>query len=83
VYAATAVFVLAAEQETVPGWPATADHISILIKTTARSGEDVDVAEIGFLVPDLARPHVHVGAQLLVMEGPKVVAHAEISKVHP
>jgi hypothetical protein len=63
VYAATTVFVLGGERETMPGWPATADQLSILIRPTSRSDDRVDVADIGFLAPDLARPHLRVGAQ--------------------
>jgi hypothetical protein len=39
-----------------------------------------------FLARDLALPFVDAGADLLIMEGPKVVAHAEIREVldeHP
>jgi hypothetical protein len=81
VYAATAVFVLGGEEETVPGWPANADQLSILIRPTSRSDDGVDVADIGFLVPDLARSNLRVGAELLVMEGPKKVATAEVIDV--
>ena len=81
--AATAVFVLGGEAETVPGWPAGADQVSILIKPTIRGEDAVDLAEIGFLVPDRVRPNLHAGAELLVMEGPKVVANAEIAQVLP
>jgi hypothetical protein len=83
VYAATAVFVQGGEAETMPGWPAAADQVSILIRPTSRGEDAVDIAEIGFLVPDLARPYLHAGAELLVMEGPKVVANAEIAQVLP
>lgn len=81
VYAATAVFLQGGEAETLPGWPTSADQVSVLIKPTTRGA--ADVAEIGFLVPDRVRPFLHAGAELLVMEGPKVVANAEIVRVHP
>jgi hypothetical protein len=83
VYAATAVFVQGGEVETAPGWPATADQVSILIKPTSRGEDAVDLAEIGFLAPDLVRPFLYAGAELLVMEGPRVVANAEIAQVLP
>jgi len=66
-----------------PGWPATADDmLSILL-------EEVEVArrpnerryKVGFLVPDLARPFVHVGAQLVILEGPKIVAKGKLEDV--
>ena len=83
VYAATAVVVQGGDSETTPGWPASADQVSILIRPTSRGADSADISEIGFLVPDLVRPFLHTGAELLVMEGPKVVAHAEIVQVHP
>ena len=83
VYAATAAFVLGKEAETVPGWPVGAALDSILIKPTSRGADGVDIAEIGFLVPDRVRQHLHVGSELLVMEGPKVVARAKVTQVHP
>ncbi len=39
------------------------------------------LCKIDFLARDLARPFVHPGAVLLIMEGPKVVATAVISDV--
>lgn len=83
VYAATAAFVLGGEAETVPGWPVGAALDSILIKPTSRGADDVDISEIGFLVPDRVRQYLNVGAELVVMEGPKVVAHGKIIRVHP
>lgn len=83
VYAATAVFVRGGEAETLPGWPASADQVSILIKPMSRGADATDVAEFSFLVPDRVRPLLHAGAELFVMEGPKVVANAEIVRVHP
>ncbi|MFE4420544.1 hypothetical protein [Streptomyces sp. NPDC056817] len=41
------------------------------------------LANIGFLVPDLARPHLHVGTELLITEGPTVVAHVVIRELLP
>lgn len=33
--------------------------------------------------PELAAPYVHVGASMLVMEGPRVVAAAVLHDVYP
>ena len=81
VYMATAVFKVGDEREVMPGWPATADQLSILVQRlgTVESGEES--AYIDFLVPDLARPHLYVGAEILVMEGPRVVAEATVSDI--
>ncbi len=81
VYAATCVFPLGGEDEVQPGWPAMADKLSILLEEVegARGGDRRYKA--GFLVPDLAKPFVHRGAQVLVTEGPKVVAAGVIEEV--
>src|SRR5438046_4148296 len=71
VYAATAVFRLGGDAEVVPGWPGAAEHLSILVQRVGVSPEGADVSKIGFLAPDLARPHLRVGAELLIMEGPR------------
>jgi hypothetical protein len=78
VYTATAVFCLGGEAETVPEWPASADQLSILVQSLDRHDDGADVSLIGFLFPDLARPYLHPGAELLILEGPKVVARATI-----
>jgi len=78
VYAATAVFKLGGESEVMPGWPATADQISILVERSDPTEDGVESGRIGFLVPDLARPFVRVGAEFLIMEGPRVVAGATV-----
>ena len=78
VYMATSVFQLGGEEETVPGWPGTADHLSILVQRIEEQGDGVDISLIGFLVPELARAHLHPNARLLILEGPKVVAGATI-----
>lgn len=71
VYAATATFCSESAQP-------DADLLSILVQRTGTLSDGSDLARIGFLVPDLARPHLHLGAELLITEGPKVVAHAVI-----
>ncbi|MFE4416982.1 hypothetical protein [Streptomyces sp. NPDC056817] len=65
VYGATASF---------PG--SDAALLSILVQYTGALSDGLALANIGFLVPDLARPHLHVGTELLITEGPMVVAHA-------
>ena len=52
-YAATAVFALGDDEAVRPGWPATADQVSILIQRTGIGPDGCDSARIGFLVPDL------------------------------
>jgi hypothetical protein len=81
VYAATAVFVLGGDAEVMPGWPASADQLSILIRRLATDDNGLDMAEIGFLAPDLARPYLRPGRELLVLEGPQTVAWMQISEL--
>ena len=78
VYMATAVFVQGGEEEVQPGWPASADKLSILLQETERLGDDRRRCLIGFLVSELALPHMRPGAELLVLEGPRTVAHVKI-----
>ncbi|MEU8623487.1 hypothetical protein [Streptomyces sp. NPDC048669] len=74
VYAATATFCSdSAEPD--------ADLLSVLVQRSGTLPDGTDLARIGFLVPDLARPHMHLGAELLIAEGPKVVAHAIIHEL--
>lgn len=82
-YAATCVFPLGGESEVQPGWPATADEMfSILL-------EEIEVVDapnerrykVGFLAPELAKPYTHDGAELLILEGPRVVAWGRIDAV--
>ena len=81
VYAATAIFVLGGDAEVVPGWPASADQLSILMRRVGTSQDGADIADIGFLAPDLARPYLHSGGELLILEGGRVVASARVSEV--
>ncbi|MFI1294321.1 hypothetical protein ACH4VM_39130 [Streptomyces sp. NPDC020792] len=74
VYAATATFRSDTPQS-------DADLLSILVKRTGTRPDGSDLAGIGFLVPDLARLHLQVGVELLITEGPKVVAHAVIHEL--
>jgi hypothetical protein len=82
VYVTTCVFPLGGEAEVQPGWPLDADPmVSILIQRTGRTPDGADLAKIDFLFPDLAVPHIHVGADILVLEGPKPVARAVVREV--
>lgn len=72
VYAATATF---------PG--SDAALLSILVQPAGAQPDGPALANIGFLVPELAGPHLHVGAELLITEGPRVVAHAVIRELLP
>lgn len=83
VYMATAVFPLGGEREEQPGWPAAADKFSVLLQAVSL---DAAVAaglyKVDFLLRDQVWPFLHQGAEMLVAEGPKVVATAVILEVH-
>ena len=81
VYAATCVFPLGGEEAVQPGWPATADKLSILLQEVERRRDGERLYKVGFLVPETAREFVHPGARLLVTEGPKVVASGVVEDV--
>jgi hypothetical protein len=81
VYAATCIFPLGDDREVHPDWPRGADHFSILLEEVERLPNDDRVCKVGFLAADLAQPFVHPGAEILVMEGPKIVANAVIREV--
>ncbi len=78
VYMATAVFVRGDDREVHPGWPASADQLSILLQKTEALDEHRWRCLVGFLAPELARPHLRPGAQLLVLEGPRVVGSVRV-----
>jgi hypothetical protein len=56
--------------------PATADDMLCIhleeVEVAGASNERL--YKVGFLVPDLARPFARPGAQLVILEGPKIVA---------
>ncbi|MET7609099.1 hypothetical protein [Streptomyces avermitilis] len=81
VYMATAVFIHGGEEEVQPGWPAAADQLSILLEETERLDDNHRRCLVGFLVPELAIPHTHPGAELLVLEGPHTVARVRIESL--
>lgn len=78
---ATAVFVQGSDSEVQPGWPASADQLSILLEETGRLDDGRWRCLVGFLAPELARPHLRLGAELLVLEGPRTVASAQLGIV--
>ncbi|MFD5430180.1 hypothetical protein [Streptomyces sp. NPDC127084] len=57
--------------------------LSILVQYICTQPDGTTLANIGFLVPDLARPHLRVGAELQITEGPTVVAHAVVRELLP
>ncbi|SDX35637.1 hypothetical protein SAMN05216215_101026 [Saccharopolyspora shandongensis] len=81
VYMATAVFVQGGDDEVQPGWPASADQVSILLQETDRVDDDSRRCLVGFLVPELVLSHVRAGAELLVLEGLRTVASVQIETV--
>jgi hypothetical protein len=83
VYQSTAVFEPPDERERVPDWPTKANAVSILVQRLGLGDADVEQAKIAFIAPDLARPLLHPGGKLLVMEGPKVVAELTVREVLP
>jgi hypothetical protein len=78
VYAATAVFCQEGDDEVQPDWPASADQSSVLLEKFAELEDGNWRCKLGFLVPELVAEHIILGAALLIMEGPRVVATAEI-----
>lgn len=81
VYAATCVFPLGHDAEVHPGWPAAGDALSILLEAVDGPGDRSGTYKVDFLARDLARTYLHTGADVLVMEGPTVVAKAIIRQV--
>jgi hypothetical protein len=80
VYAATCVFPLGDDAMVHPGWPAAGDALSILLEVETAEG-DSTVYKVDFLARDLARRFLHPGAELLVMEGPRVVGRGRFIDV--
>jgi hypothetical protein len=81
VYAATCVFPLGHDAEVQPGWPAAGDALSILLEAVNTAADGSGTYKVDFLARDLARPYLHRGTEVLVMEGPTVVARAVIGEV--
>ncbi|WP_067885761.1 hypothetical protein [Nocardia vaccinii] len=81
VYSATMAFKL--DPDAAPGWELAADpFLSILVKRPdTRGNVEEELATIGFLAPDSARPYLHPAAEFVIMEGPSVVAEAAVQDV--
>jgi hypothetical protein len=62
----------------VPGWLGARDAASILLQQVGLVTDGTAICKIDFLARDLARPFLHSGAPVLVMEGPTIVARATI-----
>lgn len=83
VYSATAVLKLGDDAAVMPGWPATADQLSILLQRVSQPAATEEVVKVGFLYPELAQPFLRNGAEFLVLEGPKVVARGVVTELLP
>jgi hypothetical protein len=79
---ATAVFVLGDDAEVIPGWPATGQHVSVLLGflDTEEDARDVE-AKVEFLDRDAVADNLREGATFLVMAGPKPIAEAQITAI--
>ncbi|MEU2735456.1 hypothetical protein ABZ656_08430 [Streptomyces sp. NPDC007095] len=51
--------------------------LSVLVQRIAALSDGRDLANIGFLVPELARPRLHTGAEFVISEGLRTVTRAE------
>jgi hypothetical protein len=83
VYSATAVFRQGDEEEIQPDWPVSADQVSILLEAENPDGdEETGLYKVALLVRELALPFLNPGTELLIMEGPRVVASARVETVY-
>jgi len=83
VYAATCVFPLGGDDEVLPGWPAAGDAFSILLQSVDPGVHGSGDYKVDFLARDLVRPFVRPDADVLIMEGPRIVGRARIAEVLP
>lgn len=81
VYAANCTFPLGGEPVLVPGWPATAEKFSVFIQKVGDGPEKAWLCNLDFIAPELVADYLKVGAQMFVMEGPKIVGAATIVEV--
>lgn len=77
VYAANVVFLSEGEPERRDPWHADS-YMSIVLRITGRKRGGCDVAEAGFLAPELAIPYLESGRAMLIMEGARVVAEGVV-----
>lgn len=80
VYAATAVFPRGEDESLLPGWPGSGEHLSVLLQLVEQS-QSGGVYKVDFLARDLAQPLIQRSANMLIMEGPRVVGDATIQEV--
>jgi hypothetical protein len=69
------------DAEVQPGWPSGAQHLSILLQRVSELAGESGTYKVDFLARELAWPLIHPGAELLIMEGPRIVANARITHV--
>lgn len=81
VYMATSGLAAAGGGAGCPNWSASVDMLSILLQKTAELADGRWRCLVGFLVPELARPHLARDTEILVLEGAKVVATATVLEV--
>jgi hypothetical protein len=81
VYAANCAFPLGGEAELVPGWPATAEKYSLLLQKLAERDDGTWSCALDFLARDLVAAAISCGGEILVMEGPKVVARGVVIEI--
>jgi hypothetical protein len=76
-YAANVVFLSEGEPERADPWNA-GSYMSIVVRLDGVKHGGRDVAQVGFLAPEMASEYLRPGRGMLLMEGPKVVADATI-----
>ncbi|MBK1786883.1 hypothetical protein [Prauserella cavernicola] len=82
VYAATTAFTTGDPIESEPGWPATDPRtMSILLERTGSAPQITESMRVGFIAPELATSFLRHGAEFVVLEGPKPVAHGVVTEV--
>jgi hypothetical protein len=80
---ATAALVRGEDASLQPGWPASASKVSILLQELEKVATGVTRCLVGFLAPHLIVGDLHVGAELVVLEGPRVVAQLRVDSLLP
>ncbi|MGO1054811.1 hypothetical protein [Crossiella sp. CA198] len=60
--------------------PPTEAH-TVLLRETECLPDGRRRCLVGFIAPDLLQPHLHAGVRMLVLEGPRTVAIADIEIV--
>lgn len=81
VYAANCTFPLGSESDMVPGWPATAEKYSLLLQKLSENADGAWHCALDFLARDLVAGLITPGAEVLVMEGPRVVGDAIVTAI--